>query len=85
MIPFSQAWSSNSPEKFETKANQNAPKCMFTSILPKLAAEFANRHVNPLDNPESLEGAPCSIQVFTQKMRDEECMEIAKIVDRCLH
>jgi amidase len=38
-----------------------------------------------LDNPENLEGAPCSIQVFTQKMRDEECMEIAKIVDKCLH
>lgn len=36
-------------------------------------------------NPANLDGAPCSVQVFTQRMRDEECMEFAKIVDKCLH
>ncbi|KAL2812291.1 fatty-acid amide hydrolase [Aspergillus granulosus] len=33
----------------------------------------------------ALEGAPCSVQVFTSRLRDEECLAIAKVVDRCLH
>lgn len=37
------------------------------------------------DNPENLKGAPLSIQVFTQRMQDEECLEIARVVDQCLH
>lgn len=37
-----------------------------------------------LDYPEILKGAPLSIQVFTPRMRDEECIGISKIVDRCL-
>lgn len=31
-----------------------------------------------------LEGAPLSIQVFTSTMRDEECLDIAKVIDQCL-
>ena len=37
------------------------------------------------DNPEITPEAPCSIQVFTSKMRDEECLQLATIVDRCLN
>ncbi|KAJ5604252.1 Amidase [Penicillium hordei] len=35
-------------------------------------------------NFEQLEGAPCSIQLFTTTMRDEECLQIAKQIDQCL-
>ncbi|KAH9897145.1 amidase [Xylariomycetidae sp. FL2044] len=38
----------------------------------------------PAYNPEAVEGAPCSIQIFTNGMRDEECLTIAKMVDTCL-
>ncbi|KFA81111.1 hypothetical protein S40288_01006 [Stachybotrys chartarum IBT 40288] len=32
-----------------------------------------------------VEGAPCSIQVFTGGMRDEECLAVAEVVDQCLN
>ncbi|KAK2608839.1 hypothetical protein QQS21_002552 [Conoideocrella luteorostrata] len=38
----------------------------------------------PNYNPKDLEGSPLSIQVFTSSMRDEECLDIAKVVDDCL-
>ncbi|KAI0440620.1 amidase signature domain-containing protein [Xylaria telfairii] len=38
----------------------------------------------PSYNPEAIEGAPCSIQIFTSRMRDEECLAVAGIVDKCL-
>ncbi|KAI1750692.1 amidase signature domain-containing protein [Xylaria castorea] len=38
----------------------------------------------PLYNPKAVEGAPCSIQIFTSRMRDEECLAVASIVDECL-
>jgi hypothetical protein len=34
-----------------------------------------------IDNPANLEGAPTSIQIITTTMRDEECLEIAKLID----
>jgi amidase len=39
---------------------------------------------NLTDNFEQLEGAPCSIQVFTTTLRDEECLQMTKQIDRCL-
>lgn len=33
------------------------------------------------DNPANLEGAPTTIQIITTTMRDEECLEIAKLID----
>ena len=36
------------------------------------------------DDPVKISGAPCSIQVFTSAMRDEECLQVAKLVDECL-
>ncbi|KAJ9143676.1 Fatty-acid amide hydrolase [Pleurostoma richardsiae] len=40
--------------------------------------------VAPPYNPEVLNDAPCSVQVFTSRMRDEECLAVAKIVVDCL-
>lgn len=34
-----------------------------------------------IDNPANLEGAPTAIQIITTTMRDEECLEIAKLID----
>ncbi|KAI3394262.1 hypothetical protein diail_2965 [Diaporthe ilicicola] len=35
----------------------------------------------PPYNPANLEGAPTSIQIIATTMRDEECLEIAKLID----
>ncbi|KAF3005370.1 hypothetical protein E8E14_007121 [Neopestalotiopsis sp. 37M] len=39
----------------------------------------------PPFNPSIVEGAPCSIQVFTRRMCDEECLAVARIIDTVLH
>ncbi|KAJ6441519.1 fatty-acid amide hydrolase [Purpureocillium lavendulum] len=39
----------------------------------------------PQYRPDNIRGAPCSIQVFTSTMRDEECFEVAKVVDACVN
>ncbi|RWA07120.1 hypothetical protein EKO27_g7989 [Xylaria grammica] len=39
---------------------------------------------SPAYNPEAVEGAPGSIQIFTSRMRDEECLAVAAAVDVCL-
>jgi amidase len=36
------------------------------------------------DDAKMVDGAPTAIQVFTNKMRDEECLQVAGIVDECL-
>ncbi|KAF2966382.1 hypothetical protein GQX73_g7182 [Xylaria multiplex] len=38
---------------------------------------------SPAYNPDAVEGAPCSIQIFTSRMRDEECLAVAGVVDAC--
>ncbi|CAH0043156.1 unnamed protein product [Clonostachys rhizophaga] len=38
----------------------------------------------PPYNPEAVAGAPSSIQVFTSRMRDEECLAAAEVIDNCL-
>ncbi|KAJ6110760.1 Amidase [Penicillium sp. IBT 16267x] len=35
-------------------------------------------------NFDQLKGAPCSIQLFTTTLRDEECLQMAKQIDQCL-
>jgi amidase len=45
---------------------------------------LAYQFVFILDNYEQLEGAPCSVQLFTTTMRDEECLQIAKQIDEIL-
>ncbi|EDU40765.1 acetamidase [Pyrenophora tritici-repentis Pt-1C-BFP] len=35
-------------------------------------------------HPKASHGAPLSVQVFTNKMRDEECLQVAAVVDECL-
>lgn len=38
-----------------------------------------------IDDFSLIEGAPCGVQVITPTMRDEECLELAAQVDKCLH
>ncbi|ORY02840.1 amidase [Clohesyomyces aquaticus] len=40
--------------------------------------------IGPNYEPEIVAGAPTAIQVFTNRMRDEECLWAAGIIDRCL-
>ncbi|KAK8108352.1 fatty-acid amide hydrolase [Apiospora sp. TS-2023a] len=47
-----------------------------------LAADLG--HGTPIYKPDAVEGAPCSIQVFTSGMRDEECLAVAAVIDTCL-
>ncbi|VUC35351.1 unnamed protein product [Clonostachys rosea] len=41
--------------------------------------------IAPPYNAQLFQGAPCSVQIFTKTLRDEECLEIAKAVDKCLN
>ena len=34
---------------------------------------------------QAVDGAPCAVQVFTKRMRDEECLQAAAVVDSCLN
>ncbi|KAH8649975.1 amidase signature domain-containing protein [Xylariales sp. PMI_506] len=38
----------------------------------------------PKYNSTAVENAPCAIQVFTKRLRDEECLAVSKIIDNCL-
>ncbi|KAG5655213.1 hypothetical protein KAF25_001966 [Fusarium avenaceum] len=66
----------------------NYPACVipFESANSTSDAQFElNDHqAGPNYDPELIEGAPCSIQVFTSSMRDEECIAISSIVDKAL-
>ncbi|TQV99563.1 fatty-acid amide hydrolase [Cordyceps javanica] len=35
--------------------------------------------------PEKSQGMPCTIQIVTPTMRDEECLAISKVIDTCLN
>ena len=35
--------------------------------------------------PDLMNGAPCVVQVFTKRMRDEECLAAASVVDACIN
>ena len=69
------------PEPMIVKADQAGPDCK-CPLPDRMTAELMKLYE---DDPEASDGAPCSIQVFTSRMRDEECLEIATMVDRCLH
>ncbi|KLJ13351.1 hypothetical protein EMPG_11727 [Blastomyces silverae] len=76
------------------------PYCTFLNCLDYPSCSIPFGQVGPLDAKETfvvkdnqigpeynfkqLEGAPCSIQVFTTTMRDEECLQMAKQIDQCL-
>lgn len=36
------------------------------------------------DEPDTVDGALTSIQVFTSQLRDEECLQAAGVIDKCL-
>ncbi|KAI8716784.1 Amidase [Fusarium sp. LHS14.1] len=67
----------------------NYPACVmpFESAKPVPGEVFTlnpNQAAPPYD-AELTEGAPCSIQVFTSSMRDEECLAISSIIDNILN
>jgi Asp-tRNA(Asn)/Glu-tRNA(Gln) amidotransferase A subunit family amidase len=37
------------------------------------------------DVPEDVDGMPCSVQVACTKLRDEDCLAVAQVVDQILH
>jgi amidase len=41
--------------------------------------------IGPNYEPCAVHGAPTAIQVFTNKMQDEGCLQVAAIVDKCLN
>lgn len=58
------------------------PKFPLLPFLPSPRREVKSFLVNKgIDNPANLEGAPTTIQIITTTMRDEECLEIAKLID----
>ncbi|KAL2783508.1 amidase signature domain-containing protein [Aspergillus keveii] len=55
-------------------------------VIPfRRAGKFPMPRGKKGNNGRLLEGAPCSVQVFTSRVRAEECLAISKVVDRCLH
>ncbi|KAL2678826.1 hypothetical protein Neosp_009578 [[Neocosmospora] mangrovei] len=42
------------------------------------------KQLGPEYNPHLLRGAPCSVQLITKTLHDEECLAYAEVVDRCL-
>jgi amidase len=48
-----------------------------------LTPSLTDSNVERADNPEAVAGAPSSIQVFTSRMRDEECLAAAEVIDDC--
>ncbi|KAE8138907.1 amidase signature domain-containing protein [Aspergillus pseudotamarii] len=77
-----------------------APYTIFLNCLDYPACVIPFGQVNELDatdtfpvgdeqiapeyDYQSVQGAPCGIQVFTTTMRDEECLQMSKIIDQCL-
>ncbi|KAL2834806.1 fatty-acid amide hydrolase [Aspergillus pseudoustus] len=63
------------------------PACVIPFKRAKEYPDFAKeeRQCMPYYNGKLLKGAPCSVQVFTSRLRDEECLAIARVVDQCLH
>ena len=37
-----------------------------------------------VDDSRAIGGVPTTIQVFTNKMRDEECLQVSDIIEACL-
>ncbi|BCS30695.1 putative general amidase [Aspergillus puulaauensis] len=47
--------------------------------------ELRHNQVGPGYDYDLLKGAPCAVQLFTTTLRDEECLQIAKMVNDCLN
>jgi amidase len=68
---------------FELKEDQIAADC--ESVRPQTARrESSNFFFHYIDSYDQLQGIPCSIQLFTTTLRDEECLQMAKQIDQCL-
>ncbi|KAJ4328771.1 hypothetical protein N0V84_000776 [Fusarium piperis] len=67
----------------------NYPACVipFGSAKPVPGEDFTLNpdQAGPPYDAKLTEGAPCSIQVFTSSMRDEECLAISTVIDNMLN
>jgi hypothetical protein len=61
---------------------QVGPSCK-SAYIAGFAKDLSN--IRCKDEPELMHNAPTSIQVFTNRMRDEECLHVATIIDECLN
>lgn len=68
--------------KYELKEHQVGPECE-SQGLPRTLVRI-HELIHRADNFDVLDGAPCSIQLFTLNMRDEECLQMAKQIDQDL-
>ncbi|KAH7268609.1 amidase signature domain-containing protein [Fusarium solani] len=67
----------------------NYPACVipFGNAKPVPGEDFGLKsdQVGPPYDAELTEGAPCSVQVFTSSMRDEECIAVSSIINNILN
>ncbi|KAF4959378.1 hypothetical protein FSARC_10754 [Fusarium sarcochroum] len=67
----------------------NYPACVIpyesAKSVPGAEFQIQTGQAGPPYDPALIEGAPCSIQVFTSSMQDEECIAISSIIDKVLH
>ncbi|KAM6530202.1 hypothetical protein FALCPG4_008326 [Fusarium falciforme] len=67
----------------------NYPACVipFGNAKPVPGEDFTLKpdQAGPPYDAELTEGAPCSVQVFTSSMRDEECIAVSSIIDNILN
>lgn len=63
---------------------QSRPNCEFYAL--GIERKYARKltYTPAIDEPAVVDGAPMSIQVFTNKLRDEECLQVAAVVDQAL-
>lgn len=80
VIPFSKASKEVDSEPLIIEPWQAGPKCESNDHVLQ---EILTSHFS-IDDPEIIDGAPCSIQVVTRSMRDEECLVAAGVVDAAL-
>lgn len=98
VVPVGHVKESNSEDSFVKLSGQFAPPCELAlfvfgffvflfdlSFICYIAccvnALFVNSWLH-VDHPRNLEGAPTAIQIITTRMRDEECLGIARLIDR---
>ena len=48
-----------------------------------VTAQLAGANAS-IDEPESVDGMPCAIQVIAPRFQDEECLDALRVIDRDL-
>lgn len=66
--------------------NHSSTRMQHTNRLVRdaISLEFVFHADDRLDNPDKVEGAPGSVQIMGKPMKDEELVEIMKVVEDIL-